>query len=195
MSIRLPRPTGIRNGGLLLVLVALAAVMALVDRPPEPGGGGRRLPGAFQNLPPPVGTVQFPPPVAEPLTAGERPAARARADTGEGATVARRHPLRVHPRPADRPGPSGRAGTGQHRSAGAGAGGGQGGGGTTTGPPVSPPPADTAPAPVARVRVPSASVRVRPPSVAGRDLPGVQVGTPRVRVDASTAEGPRLRLS
>jgi hypothetical protein len=39
MSIRLPRPTGIRNGGLLLVLVALAAVMGLVDRPPEPGGG------------------------------------------------------------------------------------------------------------------------------------------------------------
>jgi hypothetical protein len=194
MSIRLPRPTGIRNGGLLLVLVALAAVMALVDRPPEPGGGGRRLPGALQNLPPPVGTVQFPPPVAEPLTAGERPAARARADTGEGAAVARRHPLRVHSRPADRPGSSSRAGTGPNRSAGAGAGsGGQGGSGTTTGPPVSPPPV-AAPAPVARVRVPSASVRVGPPSVGGRDLPGVQVRTPKVDVDASTAEGPRLRL-
>jgi hypothetical protein len=41
MSIRLPRPTGIRNGGLLLVLVALAAARALVDRPPEPDGWRR----------------------------------------------------------------------------------------------------------------------------------------------------------
>jgi hypothetical protein len=41
------RPAGIRNGGLLLVLVALAAVMALVDHPPQPGGG-RHLPGIFQ---------------------------------------------------------------------------------------------------------------------------------------------------
>ena len=41
---RLRRPAGIRNGGLLLVLVALAAVMALVDRPPEPGPG-RACPG------------------------------------------------------------------------------------------------------------------------------------------------------
>ena len=50
----LRRPAGIRNGGLLLVLVALAAVMALVDQPPQPGAG-RRLPGIFQYLPPPVG--------------------------------------------------------------------------------------------------------------------------------------------
>ncbi|HEV2928012.1 MAG TPA: hypothetical protein VGW74_04920, partial [Propionibacteriaceae bacterium] len=41
--VRLRRPSGIRNGGLLLVLVALAAVMALVDGPPQPGAG-RRLP-------------------------------------------------------------------------------------------------------------------------------------------------------
>ena len=37
--VRLPRPTGIRNGGLLLVPVALAAVVALVDEPPELGDG------------------------------------------------------------------------------------------------------------------------------------------------------------
>lgn len=43
---RPPRPAGIRNGG-LLVLVGLAAVMALVDEPPEAGrseASGRRRP-------------------------------------------------------------------------------------------------------------------------------------------------------
>jgi hypothetical protein len=64
--VRLRRPTGIRNGGLLLVLVALAAVLALVDGPPQPGAG-RRLPGIFQYLPPPVGIAQTPPVVAQPL--------------------------------------------------------------------------------------------------------------------------------
>jgi hypothetical protein len=56
-------------------------------------------------------------------------------------------------------------------------------------------------APVARVRVPSVSVRVTPPKVAGRDLLGVQVRTPAVDLDAATADldpatagGPRLRL-
>jgi hypothetical protein len=69
------RPAGIRNGGLLLVLVALAAVMALVDQPPQPGAG-RRLRGIFQYLPPPVGSAQPPPVVDQPLPAAgrERPA-------------------------------------------------------------------------------------------------------------------------
>ena len=57
--VRLHRPTGIRNGGLLLVLVALAAMLALVDQPPQPGTG-RRLPGLFQYLPPPVGITATP---------------------------------------------------------------------------------------------------------------------------------------
>jgi hypothetical protein len=48
---------------------------------------------------------------------------------------------------------------------------------------------------VARVRVPSAEVRVTPPAVLGRGLPEVRVRTPEVRVDAPTAEVPRLRLS
>ena len=72
----LPRPSGIRNGGLLLVLVALAAVMALVDRPPEPGGG-RSLPGVFQHLPPPAGITALPP-VAEQPPARPRTGPRGR---------------------------------------------------------------------------------------------------------------------
>ena len=48
------QPAGIRNGGLLLVLVAAAALMALVDQPVGPDQG-RRLPGGVQHLPPPVG--------------------------------------------------------------------------------------------------------------------------------------------
>jgi hypothetical protein len=95
MSIRLPRPTGIRNGGLLLVLVALAAVMGLVERPPEPGGGGRRLPGAFQSLPPPVGITQLPPTPVQPPATGGAPSAQV--DTAGRLAAARRHPLRLHP--------------------------------------------------------------------------------------------------
>ena len=81
---RLPRPAGIRNGGLLLVLVALAAVMALVDEPPE-AGLGRSLPGIIQHLPPPTGITQLPPTVAQPPPADdgaagvERPADAERA--------------------------------------------------------------------------------------------------------------------
>src|SRR5829696_383665 len=88
----LPRPSGIRNGGLLLVLVALAAVMALVDRPPEPGGG-RSLPGVFQHLPPPAGITALPPvaeqPPARPRTdraaAGHDPAGAGARGPGPGA--------------------------------------------------------------------------------------------------------------
>ena len=190
MSIRLPRPTGIRNGGLLLVLVALAAVMALVDRPPEPGGRGRRLPGAFQSLPPPAGIIQFPPTAGEPPT-GVAPSTQV--DTAGRVAAARRHPLRLHPRPAQRAGASGRAvGRARPASAGARSGGGQGGSGVTTRPPVTPP--AVAAAPVARVRVPSASVRVTPPRVLGRDLPNVQVSTPEVTVEAPGPEVARLRL-
>jgi hypothetical protein len=188
MRIRLPRPIGIRNGGLLLVLVALAAVMALVDRPPEPGGGDRRLPGVFQSLPPPVGITQLPPTVAEPVAAGERPAAQAGTDER---VAARRHPLRVHPRPADRPGSSGGTEADRALTAAAG-GGGQAGTGATTRPPATPPPVDAAPAPVARVRVPPVSIRVTPPPLLGRDLPDVQVTTPEVTAEARAAAARRL---
>jgi hypothetical protein len=192
MSVRLPRPTGIRNGGLLLVLVALAAVMALVDGPPEPGGSARRLPGAFQSLPPPVGITQLPPTPVQPPATGGAPSAQV--DTAGRLAAARRHPLRLHPRPAERAGASGRAAASSARPAAAGTGGGdQGGSGTITRPPVAPPAVEAAP--VARVRVPSAEVRVTPPAVLGRDLPEVRVRTPEVRVDAPTIEALRLRLS
>jgi hypothetical protein len=158
----LPRPSGIRNGGLLLVLVALAAVMALVDRPPEPGAG-RSLPGVFQHLPPPAGITALPPvaeqPPAPPGTAG------AAAPAGSGArpaSVDRAHPNRQHPRPVD-------GGTG-----------GQGGGNGTSQPPVTTPPVT---APVARVQVPPVNVRVKPPALLGRDLPEVRAETPSVTVD------------
>jgi hypothetical protein len=192
MSVRLPRPTGIRNGGLLLVLVALAAVVALVDGPPEPGGSARRLPGAFQSLPPPVGITQLPPTPVQPPATGVAPPAMA--DTAGRLAAARRHPLRLHPLPAERAGASSRAAASSARPAAAGTGGGdQGGSGTITRPPVAPPAVEAAP--VARVRVPSAEVRVTPPAVLGRGLPEVRVRTPEVRVDAPTAEVPRLRLS
>ena len=51
-------------------LVALAAVMALVDQPPQPGAD-RRLPGIFQYLPPPVRIAATPPVVDQPLPAAE----------------------------------------------------------------------------------------------------------------------------
>jgi hypothetical protein len=192
MSIRLPRPTGIRNGGLLLVLVALAAVMGLVDGPPEPGGGGRRLPGVFQSLPPPVGITQLPPTPVQPPATGVAPSVRA--DEDGRLAAARRHPLRLHPRPADRAGSSGGAAASSARPGAAGTGGGgQGGSGTIARPPVSPPAVDAAPA--ARVRVPSAEVRVKPPAVLGRDLPQVQARTPGVTVEGPTAEVARLRSS
>jgi hypothetical protein len=191
MSIRLPRPTGIRNGGLLLVLVALAAVMGLVDGRPEPGGGGRRLPGVFQSLPPPVGITQLPPAPVQPPATGVAPSAQA--DEDGRLAAARRHPLRLHPRPADRAGSSGRAASSARPGATGTGGGGRGGSGTIARPPVSPPAVDAAPA--ARVRVPSAEVRVKPPAVLGRDLPDVQVRTPEVTVEAPTAEVARLRLS
>jgi hypothetical protein len=50
-------------------------------------------------------------------------------------------------------------------------------------------------APAARVRVPSAEVRVKPPAVLGRDLPQVQARTPGVTVEGPTAEVARLRSS
>jgi hypothetical protein len=97
--VRPPRPTGIRNGGLLLVLVALAAVVALVDEPPELGDG-RHLPSIFQSLPPPTGITALPPAVGQP------PPATAAGDA-RPATAARAHPNRQHPRPA---GPRSRSG-------------------------------------------------------------------------------------
>src|SRR5215211_3494996 len=95
----LPRPGGIRNGGLLLILVALAAVMALVDRPPEPGPG-RSLPGVIQHLPPPAGITGLPPAVAQPPTPAAGGGAAALGSSGERpASLDRAHPNRQHPRP------------------------------------------------------------------------------------------------
>ena len=157
----LPRPSGIRNGGLLLVPVALAAVMALVDRPPEPGAG-RSLPGVFQHLPP-AGITALAPVVEQPPAPPGTGQAAAPAGSGaRPASVDRAHPNRQHPRPS--------------RSAAAGVGGGDG----TSPPPVTTPPVS---APVARVQVPPVDVRVKPPALLGRDLPQVQAETPSVTVD------------
>jgi hypothetical protein len=97
--VRLHRPTGIRNGGLLLILVALAAVLALVDQPLQPGTG-RRLPGMFQYLPPPVGITLTPPVTDQPLPAAGPTAAPA-ADGERPASGDRAHPRRA-PSPSRR---------------------------------------------------------------------------------------------
>jgi hypothetical protein len=171
--VRLPRPTGIRNGGLLLVLVALAAVVALVDEPPELGDG-RRLPSIFQTLPPPTGITGLPPAVAQP------PATPA--GDGRPATVARAHPSRQHPRPAG----ASELFRGDVETRAARDQGGSGPGGTAAG--GSPPPVTTTPvddAAAASVRVPPVAVRVRPPALLGRDLPEVGAATPEVDLDTS----------
>ena len=175
----LRRPAGIRNGGLLLVLVALAAVMALVDQPPQPGAG-RRLPGIFQYLPPPVGIAATPPVVDQPLPAAE-PAAAPAGESEGPSSVDRGHPRRAHRRPvaalSGAPGRGSDASARPVRDPG-------GSGGTR--PPAGQPPVATPPVavtPVARVRVPSVSARVKPPVVGGRDLPEVRVRTPGAAVD------------
>jgi hypothetical protein len=188
--IGLRRPAGIRNGALLLVLVALATVMALVDGPPQPGPG-RRLPGIFQYLPPPVGIAQPPPVVDQPLPAAGAWAAPA-SDGERPMSVDRGHPRRAHPRPvAARSGAAGSLTSDSVvkpvRD--------QGGSGGTR-PPATEPPATTPPvvtppvvtppgttSPAARVRVPPVSARVRPPAAVGRDLPEVRVETPGATVD------------
>jgi hypothetical protein len=184
------RPGGIRNGGLLLVLVALAAVMALVDRPPEPGTG-RSLPGVFQHLPPPAGITALPPMVEQPP--GPAGAAGAVAPAGSGErpmSLDRAHPNRQHPRP-DRSGSTRvRSGGTAGRPPVGGGDGGQGGDGTPP-PPVTAPPVA---APAVRMQVPPVDVRVQPPALLGRDLPEVRAGTPAVTVATPAAEVPRLRL-
>jgi hypothetical protein len=177
--VRLPRPTGIRNGGLLLVLVALAAVVALVDEPPELGDG-RRLPSIFQTLPPPTGITALPPAVAQP------PPATPSVD-GRPAAAARAHPNRRHPRPAgaseqSRDDVETRAARDQ---GGSGPGGTAAGGSGSSGgsPPVTTTPVDDVAA--ASVRVPPVAVRVRPPALLGRDLPEVRAATPEVDLDTS----------
>jgi hypothetical protein len=187
--VRLRRPTGIRNGGLLLALVALAAVLALVDRPPQPGAG-RRLPGIFQYLPPPVGIAQTPPVVDQPLPAAVPTAAPA--DDGERpASADRAHPRRAHPRPVA----AGSRASGSSGGRGSdvvtvpvgdpGGSGGSGSGGS--GSPVDQPPVSTPPAatPAVRVRVPPVTARVKAPVVVGNDLPEVQVETPGATVDVA----------
>jgi hypothetical protein len=176
---RLPRPAGIRNGGLLLVLVALAAVMALVDQPPQPGAG-RRLPGILQYLPPPVGIAATPPVVDQPLPAAE-PAAAPASESEGPSSVDRGHPRRARPRPVAAL--SGASGQGPDTSARPVRDPGGSGG---TRPPAGQPPVATPPvavAPVARVRVPPVSARVKPPVVLGRKLPEVRVRTPGATVD------------
>jgi hypothetical protein len=184
MSILPRRPTGIRNGGLLLVLVALAAVMALVDKPPEPGEG-RRLPGVFQHLPPPAGITALPPVVDQPSTpaGGGHPAALA-GEGGRPASSGRAHPSREHPRPA-RSGSSGVLGGGDAARS---VGGGSGGTGTSR-PPVTAPPVAAVPA--VSVRVPPVTVRVWPPSLLGRDLAEVRAETPAAAATPAV-ELPRL---
>jgi hypothetical protein len=186
MSIHLRRPTGIRNGGLLLVLVALAAVMALVDKPPEPADG-RRLPGVFQHLPPPAGITGLPPVVDQPSTPAGGGHRSALAGEGERpASSDRAHPNRTLPRPAR----SGSSGLGTKDAAQRPAGGdGQDGTGTSR-PPVPAPPVAAAPA--VSVQVPSVTVRVRPPSVLGRDLADVRAETPAATATTPTVELPRL---
>jgi hypothetical protein len=188
--VRLHRPTGIRNGGLLLILVALAAVLALVDQPPQPGTG-RRLPGIFQYLPPPVG-ITLTPPVTDPPLPAAGPMAGPAADGERPASADRAHPRRAHPRPAAAS--SGASGSSGSRGSdlvtepvgdpgGSGGSGGSGSGGSA--PPVAQPPVATPPVatPAVRVRVPSVSARVKPPAVLGRDLPEVRVKTPEATVE------------
>ena len=187
MSFHLRRPGGIRNGGLLLVLVALAAVMALVDKPPQ-AGHGRRLPGAYLHLPPPAGITALPPVVDQPSTPAGGPG-HLSALAGEGerpASSDRAHPNREHPRPAGSGSPGRSSGDAVSRPVG---GGGSGGTGTSP-PPVTAPPVAAAPA--VSVRVPSVTVRVRPPSVLGRDLAEVRAETPAATVATPAVGLPRL---
>jgi hypothetical protein len=152
--------------------------MTLVDQPPQPGGG-RRLPGIFQYLPPPVGIAQTPPVVDQPLpVAGPTAAPAGQAE--RPLSVDRAHPGSAHPRVLA---------AGADGASGAGTGGGpdrdQGGSGGTR-PPVREPPAVTPPvaaSPAARVRVPAVSARVKPPVVLGHELAEVRVRTPGATVD------------
>jgi len=187
MSSHLRRPGGIRNGGLLLVLVALAAVMALVDKPPQ-AGDGRRLPGAYLHLPPPAGITALPPVLDQPPTpAGGAGHLSALAGEGERpASSDRAHPNREHPRPAGSGSSGPSTGDAVSRPVG---GGGPGGTGTSR-PPVTAP--SVAAAPAVSVRVPSVTVRVRPPSVLGRDLAEVRAETPAATVATPAVGLPRL---
>jgi hypothetical protein len=178
---RLRRPAGIRNGGLLLVLVALAAVMALVDQPPQPGAG-RRLPGIFQYLPPPVGIAATPPVVDQPLPAAQPAAAPAGESDGPSSSVDRGHPRRAYARPvAASSGASGGRGSDASASPVRDPGGSDGPRPPAGQPPVATPPVAATPA--ARVRVPAVSAQVEPPVVLGRELPEVRMKTPGATVD------------
>jgi hypothetical protein len=189
MSVRLPRPTGIRNGGLLLVLVALAAVMALVDGPPEPGGGGRRLPGAFQSLPPPVGITQLPPTPVQPPTTGRRPPSRSTRPGGWPRPAGTRcacipgRRTGPDPRPARRRDRRGRPALGAAARVG----------------PAPSPGRRSLPRRWRRPRWPGSGCR-RPRSGSRRRrswaaTAGGAGQDAEVRVDTPTTEGPRLRLS
>jgi len=145
---------GIRNGGLLMTLVLLAGLMALLDDSVVPGGG-RRLPGGAQHLPPPIGITGSPPAVAQPSGPDGRPPRR---------TVAS-EPARDH---ATAPAP--RATTDQAGVAGS----------RSAGPPSATATPATPGVPDA-VRIPSITVRVAPPRVL-HGVPDVQVTTPTAKV-------------
>ena len=154
--------------------------MALVDQPPQPGAG-RRLPGIFQYLPPPVGIAATPPIVDQPLPAAEPAGAPAAGSEGPS-SLDRGHPRRAYARPvADSPGaPGGRGSDASARPVR------DPGGSGGTRPPAGQPPVATPPVavtPVARVRAPAVSARVKPPVVGGRELPEVRVRTPGAAVD------------
>jgi hypothetical protein len=169
--VRLHRPTGIRNGGLLLVLVLLAGIMALVDKPPQPGRGGR-LPGILQYLPPPVGISQPLPTIPQP------PAVEQVAGGGRLESVARSHPRSHRPDRGRAGSPGGRRGHSASRAADDQA-------GTSRPGPGGPPPATGRPADgtvSVSVQVPATAVRVAPPKVLGGGS-AAQVTTPGVRAD------------
>jgi hypothetical protein len=184
MRLSWPRPAGIRNGGLLLTLTLLAAMVALVEEPDDRVGGWR-LPNPFRYLVPPAGISQQPPagpqptaaadpspgregdPVALAAVAGGAPDA-GRASRGREAGAARPASPGRRLAPSPSPPPAGNRGA---RPA----------------PPPSPPaPARrAAPAAAVSVRVEAPAVAVPPPGVV--DLPVRPVETPAVRVEVPVA--------
>jgi hypothetical protein len=157
--------------------------MALVDKAPEPGVGGRLGGGISQHLPPPAGITGIPPvgagppvpPATETLAAlgtrasGRRPrAGRTRAARIRGRAPGGRHPNTAREGPLNGRVAQPRNGVDRLST-----------------------PHRVAAAPAARVRVPPVAVRVTRPAVLGRSLPEVEVATPEM--SATVGEALRLR--